>query len=162
MRVGVECRGVLLRLGGGPGARESWGATRACLAAITVIQGPRNAQAQDQERCEEALQPHRDRQDQDERGAQAPPADQQAEADEAARPRHDDLAAGRRQAGADLHAVSAGLRCRAMARVKRGVTTHARHKKVLGLAKGYSGRASTPTPIAIAKTERGHKYATPH
>src|SRR5216684_689851 len=29
-----------------------------------------------------------------------------------------------------------------MARVKRGVTTHARHKKVLGLAKGYRGRAS--------------------
>ncbi len=28
-----------------------------------------------------------------------------------------------------------------MARVKRGVTTHARHKKVLELAKGYRGRA---------------------
>src|SRR5215469_14963385 len=27
-----------------------------------------------------------------------------------------------------------------MARVKRGVTTHARHKKVLDLAKGYRGR----------------------
>ena len=27
-----------------------------------------------------------------------------------------------------------------MARVKRGVTTHARHKKVLKLAKGYRGR----------------------
>ena len=30
-----------------------------------------------------------------------------------------------------------------MARVKRGVTAHARHKKVLGLAKGYRGRGST-------------------
>ncbi|MGZ9089857.1 MAG: 50S ribosomal protein L20, partial [Rhodoplanes sp.] len=30
-----------------------------------------------------------------------------------------------------------------MARVKRGVTTHARHKKVLEKAKGYRGRAST-------------------
>ena len=28
-----------------------------------------------------------------------------------------------------------------MARVKRGVTSHARHKKVLKLAKGYRGRA---------------------
>jgi len=30
-----------------------------------------------------------------------------------------------------------------MARVKRGVTTHARHKKVLELAKGYRGRNSS-------------------
>ena len=29
-----------------------------------------------------------------------------------------------------------------MARVKRGVTAHARHKKILGLAKGYRGDAS--------------------
>ena len=27
-----------------------------------------------------------------------------------------------------------------MARVKRGVTAHARHKKILNLAKGYRGR----------------------
>ncbi|MFX5854764.1 50S ribosomal protein L20, partial [Acinetobacter baumannii] len=27
-----------------------------------------------------------------------------------------------------------------MARVKRGVTSHARHKKILKLAKGYRGR----------------------
>ena len=30
-----------------------------------------------------------------------------------------------------------------MARVKRGVTKHARHKKILDLAKGYVGRSST-------------------
>ena len=30
-----------------------------------------------------------------------------------------------------------------MARVKRGVTAHARHKKVLKLAKGYRGRAKS-------------------
>ena len=29
-----------------------------------------------------------------------------------------------------------------MAHVKRGVTTHARHKKILKLAKGYRGRSS--------------------
>ena len=29
-----------------------------------------------------------------------------------------------------------------MARVKRGVITHARHKKILKLAKGYRGRAN--------------------
>src|SRR3981081_3605611 len=46
-----------------------------------------------------------------------------------------------------------------MARVKRGVTTHARHKKVLGLAKGYRGRASTAYRIAIEKVEKGLQYA---
>ena len=46
-----------------------------------------------------------------------------------------------------------------MARVKRGVTTHARHKKVLELAKGYRGRASTNFRIAIEKVEKGLRYA---
>ena len=27
-----------------------------------------------------------------------------------------------------------------MSRVKRGMTAHARHKKILGMAKGYTGR----------------------
>src|SRR6201986_2000757 len=46
-----------------------------------------------------------------------------------------------------------------MARVKRGVTTHARHKKVLELAKGYRGRSSTNFRIAIEKVEKGLRYA---
>jgi len=46
-----------------------------------------------------------------------------------------------------------------MAHVKRGVTTHARHKKVLKLAKGYRGRSSTNFRIAIEKVEKGLKYA---
>src|ERR1051326_1002083 len=46
-----------------------------------------------------------------------------------------------------------------MARVKRGVTTHARHKKVLELAKGYRGRASTAYRIALEKVEKGLQYA---
>src|ERR1700741_1440013 len=46
-----------------------------------------------------------------------------------------------------------------MARVKRGVTAHARHKKVLGLAKGYRGRASTAYRIAIEKVEKALRYA---
>ena len=46
-----------------------------------------------------------------------------------------------------------------MARVKRGVTAHARHKKVLGLAKGYRGRASTAYRVAIEKVEKGLQYA---
>ena len=36
-----------------------------------------------------------------------------------------------------------------MARVKRGVTTHARHKKILKLAKGFRGRSSTCFRVAI-------------
>src|SRR5882757_374014 len=46
-----------------------------------------------------------------------------------------------------------------MARVKRGVTTHARHKKVLKLAKGYRGRSSTNYRVAIEKVEHGLQYA---
>ena len=46
-----------------------------------------------------------------------------------------------------------------MARVKRGVTTHARHKKVLELAKGYRGRGGTAYRIAIEKVEKALRYA---
>lgn len=46
-----------------------------------------------------------------------------------------------------------------MARVKRGVTTHARHKKILKMAKGYRGRSSTNFRIAVEKVEKGLQYA---
>jgi large subunit ribosomal protein L20 len=46
-----------------------------------------------------------------------------------------------------------------MARVKRGVTAHARHKKVLELAKGYRGRNSTVYRVAIEKVEKALRYA---
>ncbi|HEX3416809.1 MAG TPA: 50S ribosomal protein L20 [Stellaceae bacterium] len=46
-----------------------------------------------------------------------------------------------------------------MARVKRGVTAHARHKKVLDLAKGYRGRGSTAYRVAIEKVEKALRYA---
>ena len=46
-----------------------------------------------------------------------------------------------------------------MARVKRGVTAHARHKKVLGLAQGYRGRGGTAYRIAIEKVEKALRYA---
>src|SRR3954468_10357120 len=46
-----------------------------------------------------------------------------------------------------------------MARVKRGVTTHARHKKVLELAKGYRGRGGTAFRVAIEKVEKALRYA---
>jgi large subunit ribosomal protein L20 len=46
-----------------------------------------------------------------------------------------------------------------MARVKRGVTTHARHKKILELAEGYRGTNSTNFRIAIEKVEKGLRYA---
>src|ERR1700740_1551046 len=46
-----------------------------------------------------------------------------------------------------------------MARVKRGVTTHARHKKMVDAASGYRGRASTNFRIAIEKVEKGLRYA---
>jgi large subunit ribosomal protein L20 len=46
-----------------------------------------------------------------------------------------------------------------MARVKRGVTTHARHRKIIKLAKGYRGRSSTNFRIAIEKVEKALRYA---
>jgi large subunit ribosomal protein L20 len=46
-----------------------------------------------------------------------------------------------------------------MARVKRGVTAHARHKKVLKLAKGYRGRAKSAFRVAVEKVEKGLQYA---
>jgi large subunit ribosomal protein L20 len=46
-----------------------------------------------------------------------------------------------------------------MARVKRGVTAHARHKKVLKLAKGYRGRAKDAFRVGIEKVEKGLQYA---
>ncbi|MCB9930467.1 MAG: 50S ribosomal protein L20 [Alphaproteobacteria bacterium] len=46
-----------------------------------------------------------------------------------------------------------------MARVKRGVTAKARHKKVLAMAKGYRGRNSTNFRVAIEKVEKGLQYA---
>ena len=46
-----------------------------------------------------------------------------------------------------------------MARVKRGVTTHARHKKVLKLSKGFRGRSSTNYRIALERLEKALRYA---
>lgn len=46
-----------------------------------------------------------------------------------------------------------------MSRVKRGVTAHARHKKLIKQAAGYVGRSSTAYRIAIEKVEKGLQYA---
>ncbi len=46
-----------------------------------------------------------------------------------------------------------------MARVKRGVTTHARHKKVLKQAEGYQGRSKNVYKVAIERVEKGLQYA---
>ena len=46
-----------------------------------------------------------------------------------------------------------------MSRVKRGVTAHARHKKVLDLASGYRERNRTSFRVAIERVEKGLQYA---
>ena len=46
-----------------------------------------------------------------------------------------------------------------MARVKRGTTTHARHKKVIKAAKGYSGRRKNTFRIANQAVEKAGQYA---
>ena len=45
-----------------------------------------------------------------------------------------------------------------MARVKRGVTAHARHKKVLKAAKGYYGRRKNTFRTANAAVEKAGVY----
>ena len=46
-----------------------------------------------------------------------------------------------------------------MARVKRGVTKHARHKKILTAAKGARGRQKNTFRAAIQRVEKNRQYA---
>jgi large subunit ribosomal protein L20 len=46
-----------------------------------------------------------------------------------------------------------------MARVKRGVTAHAKHKKVLKQAKGYYGRRKNTIRVAKQAVEKAMQYA---
>ena len=46
-----------------------------------------------------------------------------------------------------------------MSRVKRGVTSHARHRKVLKQAKGYYGRRKNTIRIAKQAVEKANQYA---
>ena len=46
-----------------------------------------------------------------------------------------------------------------MARVKRGVTSHAKHKKVLKAAKGFYGRRKNTIRTAKAAVDKAQQYA---
>ncbi|MFK7793349.1 MAG: 50S ribosomal protein L20 [Devosiaceae bacterium] len=46
-----------------------------------------------------------------------------------------------------------------MSRVSRGVTNHARHKKVIKQAKGYYGRRKNTIRIAMQAVEKANQYA---
>ena len=46
-----------------------------------------------------------------------------------------------------------------MSRVKRGVTSHAKHKKVYKAAKGFSGRRKNTIRAAKAAVEKAGQYA---
>ncbi len=46
-----------------------------------------------------------------------------------------------------------------MARVKRGVTAHAKHKKVIKAAKGYYGRRKNTIRVAKQAVEKAMQYA---
>ena len=46
-----------------------------------------------------------------------------------------------------------------MARVKRGVTTHARHQKVIKAAKGYYGARKNLFTVATQAVEKASQYA---
>jgi len=46
-----------------------------------------------------------------------------------------------------------------MPRVKRGVTAHARHKKIIKQAKGYSGRRKNVYRVAVQAVTKAGQYA---
>lgn len=46
-----------------------------------------------------------------------------------------------------------------MARVKRGTTTHARHKKIIKMASGYFGRRKNCYRTAVQAVEKSLQYA---
>ena len=68
-----------------------------------------------------------------------------------------EMDAQNRQAMGALRARSEGDST--MARVKRGTTTHARHKKVLKQSKGFYGRTSTTYRAARERLEKSLQYA---
>ena len=47
-----------------------------------------------------------------------------------------------------------------MPRVKRGVTAHARHKKIIKAAKGYYGRRKNVFKVATQAVDKANQYAT--
>lgn len=46
-----------------------------------------------------------------------------------------------------------------MARIKRGVTAHARHKKIIDQAKGFRGRSKNVFRAAVERVEKSLQYA---
>ncbi len=46
-----------------------------------------------------------------------------------------------------------------MSRIKRGVTAHARHKKVIKKAKGYYGRRKNTIRVAMQAVDKAGQYA---
>ncbi len=46
-----------------------------------------------------------------------------------------------------------------MARIKRGVQAHARHKKVIDAAKGYRGRRKNTFRVAAQAVDKARQYA---
>ncbi|MFV2091834.1 MAG: 50S ribosomal protein L20, partial [Hyphomicrobiales bacterium] len=46
-----------------------------------------------------------------------------------------------------------------MARVKRGVTSHARHRKIIKKASGYDGRRKNTIRVARQAVEKAGQYA---
>ena len=46
-----------------------------------------------------------------------------------------------------------------MARVKRGVTAHAKHKKVIKKSSGYQGRGKNVFRVAVERMEKAQQYA---
>ena len=46
-----------------------------------------------------------------------------------------------------------------MSRIKRGMTAHARHKKIISMAKGYRGRNNNVFRVAVEKVEKALQYA---
>src|SRR5690606_20045823 len=160
---------ICLRARASPTRDSSAGlATRAARAGWTCPrEGDENAQAEDQERRQEALQAHGERQDQARRGRQAPPPDQPQRQVHPPEPWHLRPVRSGHQDGQEVGPVRARLSAsgsragdwRAMSRIKRGTTTRQKHKRILGQAKGYRGRRKNTIRVARQAVEKAGQYA---
>src|SRR6201996_8396323 len=144
-----------------------------CVAAI----GEPNAQAEDQIGRQKALQGDCHRQGDACPARQASRHDQADEEADSSAPRHSRAVQDRRRQRQEIllaerlivHLSRAALarpsvtefysRISVMSRVKRGVTSHAKHKKVFKAAKGYYGRRKNTIRTAKQAVEKAGQYA---
>src|SRR5882762_3391103 len=140
---------------GSVGDSRSYG--RCAGRPATSNTGVRDAEVEDQAKRCEAVRDPRERIDQARPGVQTTPSDQEEHEEQAAPARAGRDSPVRRGLGAAHASVRVGRS--GMPRVKRGVTSRARHKKVLAQAKGYTQRRNSVFRVAKEAVMKAGQYA---